>query len=171
MDTVGFTNPPVASGQRYVWGLAPCASPTPTPNTDRHGNATAHLRLWRQPPLPLHVDIHPYSYSHLHADGYSSRFTPTAPTATATFTPTPTPTPTCDMHGTYTITQIGGSIVPGTTDIGNHGDDAGTYDCTAILLDSFHDQSFDSINVSSNGTGAVYDYRCGRYQCVPAAVD
>jgi len=29
-DTSGFTNPPVASGQRYVWNLAPCASPTPT---------------------------------------------------------------------------------------------------------------------------------------------
>ena len=30
------------------------------------------------------------------------------------------------LRGDYTITQIGGSIVPGTTDIGNHGDDTVT---------------------------------------------
>src|SRR5215472_5316758 len=47
-------------------------------------------------------------------------FTPT-PTSTPTASPTPTATaspPAC--VGQYVITQIGGSIVPGTTDIGNH---------------------------------------------------
>ena len=29
----------------------------------------------------------------------------------------------CPPQDHYTIAQIGGSIVPGTTDIGNHGDD------------------------------------------------
>ena len=50
----------------------------------------------------------------------------------------------------YTVTQIGGSIVPGTTDIGNHGDDT----VTTIALPfpfTLYDQSFTSINLSSNG--------------------
>src|SRR5206468_7865525 len=49
---------------------------------------------------------------------------PTA-TVTASLTPTPTPTPTPCVVG-YMITQIGGSIVPGATDTGNHGDDVVT---------------------------------------------
>src|SRR6266403_1989910 len=53
--------------------------------------------------------------------------TPTAsptPTPTPTASPTPTATATATpCVGDYTITQIGGSIVPGTTDIGNHGDE------------------------------------------------
>src|SRR5437773_4234192 len=78
--------------------------------------------------------------------------TPTATaTATATFTPTPTPTPTPTATcGQYTISQIGGSIVPGTTDIGNHGDDTVV---TIALPFSYtlYDQTFTSINLSSNG--------------------
>ena len=80
--------------------------------------------------------------------------TPTStrtPTPTATFTPTPTPTLTpTPCIGPYVINQIGGSIVPGTTDIGNHGDDTVT---TVALPFPFtlYDQSFTSINLSSNG--------------------
>jgi hypothetical protein len=50
----------------------------------------------------------------------------------------------------YIIDQINGTIVPGTTDIGNHGDDQVT---TIALPFSYtiYDQSFNSINVSSNG--------------------
>jgi hypothetical protein len=50
----------------------------------------------------------------------------------------------------YVINQIGGSIVPGTTDIGNHGDDTVT---TVALPFPFtlYDQSFTSVNLSSNG--------------------
>src|SRR6266581_687813 len=74
--------------------------------------------------------------------------TPTAsPTPTSTPTASPTPTP---CVGQYVITQIGGSIVPGTTDIGNHGDDTVT---TIALPFSYtlYDQTFTSINLSSNG--------------------
>ena len=56
--------------------------------------------------------------------------------------------PTC--VGQYAINQIGGSIVPGTMDIGNHGDDT----VTTIALPfpySFYDQTFTSVNLSSNG--------------------
>jgi hypothetical protein len=56
----------------------------------------------------------------------------------------------CPPSNHYTIAQIGGSIVPGTTDIGNHGDDTVT---TVALPFSYtlYDQSFTSINLSSNG--------------------
>ncbi len=82
----------------------------------------------------------------------TATFTPT-PTATATFTPTPTPTSTSTPTpciGPYVINQISGSIVPGTTDIGNHGDDTVT---TIALPFSYtlYDQTFTSINLSSNG--------------------
>src|SRR5262249_36417262 len=80
--------------------------------------------------------------------------TPTAsptPTASATASPTPTNTPTpTPCVGQYTITQIAGTVVPGTTDIGNHCDDW----FTAIALPfpyTLYDQSFTSVNLSSNG--------------------
>src|SRR5437667_6205433 len=73
--------------------------------------------------------------------------TPTA-SPSPTFTPTPTPTP-IPCAG-LTIIQIGGSIVPGTTDTGNHCDDCVT---TISLPFSFtlYDQTFTSVNLSSNG--------------------
>src|SRR6266850_5278002 len=50
----------------------------------------------------------------IRADGNTGGPTPTG-------TPSPTPTATATpCVGNYTIDQIGGSIVPGTTDIGNH---------------------------------------------------
>src|SRR5213079_2105159 len=56
----------------------------------------------------------------------------------------------CPSPDHYTITQIGGSIVPGTTDIGNHGDDQVT---TVALPFSYtlYDQTFNAVNLSSNG--------------------
>ena len=56
----------------------------------------------------------------------------------------------CPPQNHYAIAQIGGSIVPGTTDTGNHGDDQ----TTTISLPfsySLYDQTFNSITVSSNG--------------------
>jgi hypothetical protein len=66
--------------------------------------------------------------------------------------PRPTSTPAgaatpCDQ---YTITQIGGSIVPGTMDIGNHGDD----DVTTVALPfsySLYGTTYTSVSLSSNG--------------------
>ena len=57
----------------------------------------------------------------------------------------------CPPQDHYNITQIGGSIVPGTTDIGNHTDDGVT---TISLPFSYtlYDTSYSSITVSSNGT-------------------
>src|SRR5438094_451465 len=73
--------------------------------------------------------------------------TPTA-SPTPTFTPTPTPTPV--PCGGFTIIQIGGSIVAGTTDTGNHCDD-----CTTLVSLPFnftlYGQSFNAVNLSSNG--------------------
>jgi hypothetical protein len=80
--------------------------------------------------------------------------TPTAsptPTSTPTASPTPTATATATpCVGDYTITQIGGGIVPGTTDIGNHGDDT----VTTIALPFpyvLYGTNFTSVNLSSNG--------------------
>jgi hypothetical protein len=56
----------------------------------------------------------------------------------------------CPPPDHYVISQIGGSIVPGTVDIGNHADDL----VTTISLPfsfSYYDQTFTSINLSSNG--------------------
>ncbi len=80
--------------------------------------------------------------------------TPTAsptPTPTPTASPTPTATATATpCVGQYVISQIGGSIVPGTTDIGNHGDDT----VTTIALPfpyNLYGTTFTSVNLSSNG--------------------
>ena len=102
-------------------------TPTPTPTASPTPTATATAS-----PTPTPTA--------------TATFTPT-PTATATFTSTSTPTP---CIGVYVINQIGGSIVPGTTDIGNHGDD------TVVTIPlpfsyTLYDQSFTSINLSSNG--------------------
>src|SRR5262245_34798303 len=50
----------------------------------------------------------------------------------------------------YDIAQIGGSIVPGDTDSGNHGDDQVTNVALPFSY-TLYDQTFNSINVSSNG--------------------
>ena len=80
----------------------------------------------------------------IRADGNTGGPTPTG-------TPSPTPTATATpCVGNYTIDEIGGSIVPGTTDIGNHGDD----EVTPVALPfpyTLYDQTFNSVNLSSNG--------------------
>ncbi len=91
-------------------------------------------------------------------------FTGTPPTATSTRTPTNTftvtntpiptntftPTPTvCTNYGFTTST--GASIAPGTTDIGNHGDDAATT-INLPFAYSLYGQSFSAASVNSNGT-------------------
>src|SRR3954471_1703915 len=80
----------------------------------------------------------------IRADGNTGGPTPTG-------TPSPTPTATATpCTGQYTVAQITDTIVPGTTDIGNHGDDTVT---TIALPFAFtlYDQSFTSVNLSSNG--------------------
>ena len=72
------------------------------------------------------------------------------PTPTASPTPTPTVTPTPTACAGLNITQIGGTIVPGSTDSGNHGDDQ----VTNIALPFPYNAcggTYNSINVSSNG--------------------
>ena len=80
----------------------------------------------------------------IRADGNTGGPTPTG-------TPSPTPTATATpCTGQYTTAEIGGSIVPGTTDIGNHGDDT----VTTVALPfpyTLYDQTFNSVNLSSNG--------------------
>jgi hypothetical protein len=76
--------------------------------------------------------------------------TPT-PTASPTTTPTPTPTatPTC-MSGQYAISTGTATIVPGTTDTGNHIDDGDTL-VTLPFQFMLYGQTYTSVNVNSNG--------------------
>ncbi len=64
--------------------------------------------------------------------------------------------PNATCAGQYDISQIGGSIVPGTTDIGNNCDDCST---TVVLPFSYtlYDQTYTGINLSSNGTASFTD--------------
>jgi hypothetical protein len=121
---VGQTFQFLAEVQQRSNGGSPCGTPTATPTSSPTATATATS-------------------------------TPTVtPTAAASATPTAvgtvTPTPTCAPGNQYTITQIGGSIVPGTVDVGNHCDD-----CTTTIALPFpytlYDQTFTAINVDSNG--------------------
>src|SRR5438093_2669719 len=73
------------------------------------------------------------------------------------------------MPNDYTITPGSGTIVPGTTDTGNHADE----EITPIALPfpvTFYDQIFFSVNVSSNGnlqfTGANDTFS---NDCLPTA--
>jgi hypothetical protein len=75
--------------------------------------------------------------------------TPTPPPS-ATPTLTPTPTPPRAPCPQYAITEGAGSIVPGTTDTGNH-----CVWCDTMIFLPFpfvlYDQTFNTVNVSSNG--------------------
>jgi hypothetical protein len=88
---------------------------------------------------------------------YDLNFGPTPTPTPFGATPTPTPTPfgpTPTPLPAYVINQIGGNIVPGTVDTGNHGDDVVT---TIPLPFSYalYDQTFSAINLSSNGNVQV----------------
>ena len=74
--------------------------------------------------------------------------------------------------GQYVVNQIGGSIVPGTTDIGNNCED-----CLTIVDLPFsytlYDQTYTSINVSSNGTASFTGSDFAPYinLCLPDTID
>ena len=92
------------------------------------------------------------------------------PTPTPTPVPTATPTPTCTQ---YTITANTCSIVPGTTDSGNH-----CVECDTLITLPFpfalYNQTFSAVNVSSSGR---LDFVCSNEHgpfsitCLPAPPD
>src|SRR5207248_5595916 len=55
----------------------------------------------------------------------------------------------CPAADHYVIAQIGGSIVPGTTDIGNHTDDGTTFVSIPFTY-TLYDTNYTGVNVSSN---------------------
>src|SRR5204863_884685 len=90
-------------------------------------------------------------------------------TPTATLTPAATPT-ACGAGVNYVYTvSTGATIVPGTTDIGNHCDDCYT---TVVLPFTYniYGQPITQVNVSSNGN---MQYQTGSVvygnTCLPAA--
>lgn len=60
----------------------------------------------------------------------------------------------CPPANHYDIAQIGGSIEPGTTDVGNHTDDGTTFISFPFSY-TVYDQTFNGINVSSNGNAQL----------------
>ena len=73
----------------------------------------------------------------------------------------------CPPQNHYDIAQIGGSIVPGTTDIGNHGDD----EVTTVALPfsySLYDQTFNAVNLSSNGNAQFTTTDTAYHERLPA---
>src|SRR5207302_111227 len=78
--------------------------------------------------------------------------TPTVPVPTSTRTATPaSPTPTVCVATNYVITSsTGATIVPATTDTGNHCDDCGT-SITLPFPITLYDQSYTTAMVGSNG--------------------
>ena len=94
--------------------------------------------------------------------------TPTiSPTPTPIPTMTPTPSPSCTPGYTYTTST--GVIVPGTVDSGNHTDDGSTVVAVPFSY-TLYDQSFNQINVGSNGHltfGTVND--AFNPSCIPIA--
>ena len=77
-----------------------------------------------------------------------------------------TPYDGCPPQDHYAIAQIGGSIVPGTTDIGNHGDDQTYHRRAAVLLLAVRPDLQQHQSVVQRQC-SVYDYRYGLYQCLP----
>ena len=91
-----------------------------------------------------------------HSGNPTPTSTPTiTPTPRDTFTPAPTPTSTpetCRTDGNYVqLHSNGASLVPGTQDIGNHGDNV-TTTLTLPFAYQLYDQTFTQATVSSNGT-------------------
>ena len=117
-------------GSTAVESIGPCpgGTPTATPTASPSATATATFTPTPTPTPPS---------------------TPTAtPTAPASATPTATGTPSCTPPYTFTVGT--GTIVPGTTDTGNHVDD-GTTAITLPFPYTLYGQSFTAANISSNG--------------------
>src|SRR5882724_10158950 len=103
---------------------------------------TKHVTSWADGRNPINGASQQDAFTDKEAVGPTPTASPT-PTATATASPTPS-------VSQYVISQIGGSIVPGTTDSGNHGDDV----VTSVPIPfsyTLYDQTYASVNVSSNG--------------------
>jgi hypothetical protein len=124
--TVGFfkTGSPIDVVIQAPGGV-PSPSPTPTPTVTPTATPTTTPSVTPTPTVSP---------------------TPTA-TGTPTATPTVTPTPSCPQ---YTITNGTDTIVPGDSDTGNHGDDVDT-PVTLPFPFTLYNQTFNSVNVSSNG--------------------
>ena len=84
-------------------------------------------------------------------DGACPSSTPTATaTGTPAATPTPTTSPTTTPCANYVVTNSSASIVPGTTDIGNHTDDGATLVALPFPV-TLYGNTYNSAEAGSNG--------------------
>lgn len=115
-----------------------CYTPTPS--------ATATITN-----TPLPTNTRTQTSTPLPTNTWTQTYTP-MPTNTFTPTSTNTPIPNCGPNGNYTANiSTNATIVPGTTDIGNHTDD-GTTLVTLPFTFNFYGTDFNTANVSSNGS-------------------
>ncbi|HEY4272516.1 MAG TPA: hypothetical protein VGM65_10960 [Candidatus Udaeobacter sp.] len=149
--TATFTPTPTATATATATATftptpEPTATYTPTPTATATSTPTATATATFTPTPTPTATFTPMPTA-------TATFTPTptatfTPTPTATYTPTPTPTSTACAG--CTITQIGGTIVPGDTDAGIHGEDL----VTNVALPFPYmacGMAHTSINVSVNG--------------------
>ena len=97
--------------------------------------------------------------------------TGTPPTSTPTLVPTNTPLPTAAACSNYTYTtSLTGSIVPGTTDTGNHCDDC-SVPITLPFPVNLYENSFTNATLSSNGNiqFVTTDFAFGN-ACLPVPI-
>ena len=141
---IGFINGP-NDNRGLAFVSIVCPSPTPTPTATATSTST--------PTATATATFTPTATATFTPTA-TATFTPT-PTATATFTPTPTPTPTCTPSYTFT-SSTGGTIVPGTTDIGNHGDDVGTVISLPFPV-TLYGTSYTQATAGSNGHLTLWD--------------
>jgi N-acetylneuraminic acid mutarotase len=119
-----------------------------------NGNTTITFHFNTSPVVPGLNTMHIPACAFDCGNGCVQEFTCTFTYQPSTPTPTPTPTaaasstPTCPPGNQYVIAQIGGSIVPGTTDIG---DDDTVVTIALPFSYTLYDQTFTSINLSPNG--------------------
>src|SRR5438552_1658638 len=156
---------PAANGNVVSLDYAACGQPTYCANATDHGDIyyirSTDAGLTWGTPVKLNTDsgtamqwqpsLTTTQNGTLFASWYDQREVNGGADLNCTVgSPTPTNTPTPTPCVQYAITQIVGSIVPGTTDIGNHCDDCIT---TIALPFSYmlYDLTFTSVNLSSNG--------------------
>ena len=156
-----MATPHISGAMALLWCALPSFRHQITMSRDALDNAAVHIAstLCGDPGPPNNV----YGWGRVDIAAAVGMPSPTAsptptPTATGTpsacaagGTPTPTPTPTPTAAGCqYTFTTGTDTIVPGTTDTGNHTDDGDTFVALPFSF-SLYDQTYNGVNVNSNG--------------------
>jgi N-acetylneuraminic acid mutarotase len=147
----------------YIYGTLSGGSQVATIGSQRGGNNYTQVSC----NAPTIVAGNKITWSQGPPSTPTPTVTGTPPTNTPTLTRTNTPiaTPTTCVAGAYTIAMATATIVPGTTDIGNHCDDCVT-DVTLPFPIILYGQIYTTVGLDSNGKahfptgGSVFTNSC-----------